>query len=421
MIAVVIILVVLIVGAVLYWMATSTPSGSVTGSDDVDTFDYGAPSVIAQNDYQRYGLQAVNQGGISPVFGAKTPSKTFTHTVNSAVAFAWMVSFVQEAAKRGIYKLPSVLQALGRPDTSPWDYAENALQFTAPATSVIVPALTTGALATGTLIAAPAAAVVGLFTTLFKLDSDIKQRIVEAEICLKFVENWTENIGLPPMALLNALANLVPESGDYSPVRGFGTAFDRTKEPGIAILADMQRLFVNAGKLGLLRGIKPLSNLRLYNEMVNKGDIPVPMYNSRGKLKITGRGIGYWPRYFWSVDMLFLQPLIPQWKNGLCEKQYREALKLTHERTGNPCQCDVQTVSDWMNRGGIYKGTFKGFIQPPKIIFAYGHDPSLDGYNGLDTGFAGIPTANETKPSFSESTWKGRFDVDTNGGWLYVR
>jgi len=440
MIAIVAIITAALVGLILWFLLKPQEMNVDSGYyDDSIGFEFEPGlTIAAQTDLEEQGLQVVTRGGVSAIVQSRPK---FIHTVQSATSFAWLNAFLASAQEAGIYNLKSVQQALGRPDTSPWQFAEASLNIAAPASSVIVPTITSGALATGTLIAAPASSVIALFSTLDALDKEIKRRIVEAEICLTFVNAFVKEVSLPPMGLLNALANMVSDSGNYSAIRGFGSAMDRTKEPGVGIVRDMILLYEEVANRGWMAGVPTLTNLPLYNQMIAKREISIPLNNNKTRLQPTGSGFSgyvtnkqgksvkvgekggrgfFWARYVYSVDKLFATVETPKWKKGFSEKEYKKALALVFKRTGNPCQFDKEAMSDWLNRGGIYTGTFKGYIQPPIVNFSLGHNPGLGGYRGLDTGFSGIPLANETQPNWNENTWKSRFDIDTNGGWCFV-
>jgi len=421
MVAFIVVLIVVVIVALAFFLMTNQSEVEGFGEDY-----YADDEGWIRNDEWEYLEAPTPNGPYIPSKYIPPQPPPFVHTINSAVACGWLLAFLESASKvegikGGLFGLESVKQALGQSaNTSPWSYAKESLEIATPATSVVIPALSTGALTTGTLITAPIASVVALFSVLGTLDNEIKKKIAEAEICLTFVHAFTEAYSMPPMGLLNMLSNLVPDSGKYGIIRGNGSAQNRSKEPGVGIIADMQKLFVALLQRGWLKGFKPLTNVAMLRKMMERGEVKAPLNNNVSRLKVTGRGFGYWPRYVYSTDYLFLQPWTPQWKKGFADVQYREALKECFERTGNPATFDKESMISWLEKGGVYNGKFKGYIQPSLFNFSLGHDPGKDGYNGLDTGFAGIPLANQTKPSFGESSWKLRFDFSTNEGWVLV-
>ena len=394
-------------------------------------WEQGKPDVRAPDDFSEVGVGGFYVGAQSTIAigsGAKgayippppPPPPPFVHTLNSAVACGWLIAFVESANNAGILKLESVSQALGRPNTSPYDYAAQAIKTAGTAASkVVIPALSTGALAAGTLVAGPIVVVAGFMSTLIGLDTEIKRKIGEAEACLLFCTEFINAYSLPPMGLLNMLSNLVPNSGQYGMLRGGGTATDRSKEPGVGIVADMVKLYDELLNRGWLKGMVALTNVKLLRELAAKGDVQIALNNNGGSLRPSR--LAYWPQYVFSVDYLFLQPRIPQWKRGLADIQYREAAKGAFERSGNPASFDLRAISDWMKAGDVWDGDFNGFPQPSLMVFNLGHDPGYDGYGGLDTGFAGIPLTNDTRPSIGERSWIVKFDIATYGGWLNVR
>ncbi len=345
------------------------------------------------------------------------PVEPFRHTLQSSVACGYLLAFLEIASKIGLFKMESVQLALGKANLKGWDYAKSSLGISQPVTSVVIPALIQGTLTAGTAVVGSFASVVALITQLAGLDSDIKKGIAESEACLRFVHRFSEVWSLPPMALLNMLSNLVPDSGNYGLIRGASGTLDRSKEPGVGIVADMAKLYNALKSKGWLQGMRPIRDIGMYRNLVSKGEIKCAINNNIGKLKVTGRGFGYWPHYAWSVDHLFSQPR--RWKWGQADKMYRYAASAAFERTGDPARFDKQATKLWLEAGGEYVDTYKGYLQPGILIFEVGHDPGLDTYGGFDTGFLG-GLANQTAPQFGEGTWLTRYNTDTNGGWLYV-
>lgn len=354
--------------------------------------------------------------GVDVPSGDKYPR--FVHTLNSSVACTWLITFIESAGKGGIFELESVRQAIGTPTTSPpWDYATKVLEATTPATSVVVPLLTTGALATGALLAAPAAAAAGFIALLVGLDSDIKQRIAEAEACKAFVQEFCKSYSLPPMALLNALSNLVPESRGYGMYEGSGSAFDRSQEWGVGFIGEMQKLFVALKKRGLLAGMGIIGNPGELKKLIRKREIKVPLNNDIDHLDVS-RLSPVWIRYALSVDSLFGQPWFLGWRREP-DFIYKEVLQENFRATNNPFSFTRNMMLQWLERGGQYKGLYNGYISPAVILFKLGHDPSLNDYR-FDTGFLSIGGSGE-KARVGETSWVSKLEVDTNGGWVYVQ
>lgn len=342
----------------------------------------------------------------------------FVHTLNSSVSCTWLITFIEAAGKGGLFELESVRQAIGTPTTSPpWDYATKVLEATTPATSVVVPLLTTGTLATGALLAAPAAAAAGFIALLVGLDSDIKQRIAEAEACKAFVTEFCKSYSLPPMGLLNALSNLVDDSRSYGMYEGSGSAFDRSQEWGVGFVGEMQKLFVALKERGLLAGMGIIGNPGELKRLIRKREIKVPLNNNIDQLDVS-RLAPVWIRYALSVDSLFGQPWFLGWKREP-DFIYKEVLKENFRATNNPFSFTRNMMVQWMQRGGQYNGLYNGYINPAFMLFKLGHDPSLNDYR-FDTGFLSIG-AGGTKARVGETSWVSKLEVDTNGGWVYVQ